>query len=191
MGPGTAQRWHRNSRRDIPSLLLRPLRLFSFCKTNTTRGFVLQRKLQLSNVGCANHPRRRKAPWLGQQKNTPGLSAATVSSPSLHSMSCCKKGSLKPASSKKVEKGMQGAGGPALRPSAATSVTPSVHTIQFRSQKKSMGTKNSAAPVTPSVHTMCSPEVKSAPSRPKSWHRMAVGQLWWSCHLCDFKIYKK
>ena len=135
-------------------------------------------------------PPPQKGALAGAAKNTPGLSAATVSSPSLHSMSCCKKGSLKPASSKKVEKGMQGAGGPALRPSAATSVTPSVHTVQFRSQKKSMGTKNSAAPVTPSVHTMCSPEVKSAPSRPKSWHRMAVGQLWWSCHLCDFKIYK-
>ena len=49
-------------------------------------------------------------------------------------------------------------------------------------------------PVTPSVHTLFSEapgdDKVNPPSRPKSWHRMAVGQLWWSCHLCDYKIYK-
>ena len=108
MGPGTAQRWHRNSRSDMPSLLLRPLRLFSFCKTNTTRGFVLQRKLQLSNVGCANHPRRRKAPWLGQQKTRQGFRRPLFRH--LHSTAChvAKKVVLNRPAAKKLRKGCKG-----------------------------------------------------------------------------------
>jgi hypothetical protein len=28
------------------------------------------------------------------------------------------------------------------------------------------------------------------PPKPRSWHRMQIGEVWWSCHLCNFKICK-
>ena len=29
----------------------------------------------------------------------------------------------------------------------------------------------------------------AAAKRPRSWHRTQVGQLWWTCDKCDFKVY--
>ena len=26
-------------------------------------------------------------------------------------------------------------------------------------------------------------------ARPRSWHRTQIGRLWWSCDICDFKVY--
>ena len=36
-----------------------------------------------------------------------------------------------------------------------------------------------------------SPEVAPpVPPKPRSWHRMQIGEVWWSCHLCNFRICK-
>eukprot|EP00438_Fugacium_kawagutii_P030759 Skav215264 [mRNA] locus=scaffold2881:38182:47134:+ [translate_table: standard] len=40
-----------------------------------------------------------------------------------------------------------------------------------------------------SAASVSSKSPRIAAKRPRSWHRTQVGQLWWTCDQCDFKVY--
>ena len=91
--------------------------------------------------------------------------------------------------------------------------TPSVKTVSSRTQsgrvpsiRSKFGKKEKAggaskkggcsqatfsAPSLSPVDAECSPEKDSSPevARPRSWHRVPVGELWWTCHLCNFEVF--
>ena len=51
---------------------------------------------------------------------------------------------------------------------------------------------SSVAGSAPASHNPDPPQDRhdgSQHARPRSWHRTQIGQLWWSCDICDFKVY--
>lgn len=88
--------------------------------------------------------------------------------------------------------------------------TPSVKTVPSRTQsgrvpsvrskfgkKEKAGGASNCSQVTFSAQSNSvvdegsSPEKDSRPeaARPRSWHRVPVGKLWWSCDLCKFEVF--